>query len=140
MLKNLSFFINCLNFFKLKCERDEFGFYGSIQLQYKGKKFVDRINGKDIYECFVKLSLFTSQILNYDEFRKKYYSLCTIDKLEITNYGPCFAASKAKRLIYKERYDYHCSLEKYFEELQNQITNFQDFSKPIFKLENYEQL
>ena len=52
MLENLSFLINGLNFFKLKCERDEFGFYGSIQLQYKGKKFVDRINGKDIYVCF----------------------------------------------------------------------------------------
>ena len=56
--------------------------------------------------------------------------------MEIVNDGKCYAASKAKKLVYKERYDAHENLESYFKELQNQITLPQDYMKPIEKLDN----
>ena len=77
-----------------------------------------------------------NQFTNYEIFKKEYYSLITIDKMEIVNDGRCYAASKAKRLVYKERYDTHPNLESYFNELQNQITQIQDDTKPIEKMDN----
>ncbi len=140
MLENLSQLVNHLDYFRLNLERCEFGVHGNIEIIEDNYEINEKIHAIDIYDFFVQLSILAEQNLDYNKFRKEYYGLCTIDKMEIVNDGLCFAASKAKRLIYKERYDTHCSFQSYFDELQNQITTYQDYYKPIYKLENYEKL
>lgn len=135
MLEYLSGAINLLDYFTISLERSEFGVSGEITAIQDENEASANFYAMDIYDFFCQVSMIFGQQTDYDQFKKKYYSLITIDKMEIVNDGKCYAASKAKRLVYKERYDTHPNLESYFNELQNQITQIQDDTKPIEKMD-----
>ena len=135
MLEYLSEAINLSDYFTISLERGEFGVSGAVTAIVDKHEASANFYATDIYDFFCQVSMIFDQYTNYERFKKEYYSLITIDKMEIVNDGRCYAASKAKRLVYKERYDTHPNLESYFNELQNQITLPQDYMKPIEKLD-----
>lgn len=147
MFENLSMIFNWADKSKITLTRvTDNKMQGNFYSECSGVVVDQDFEAKDLFEFFIKLSLFTEdfgRILHTaDEFEKNYYkfkeefeknyykfkhafsSLTAIDKLVIDSSGKCSAINKSRGVRYTEDYNCHNNFQDYFATLNNQIANF----------------
>lgn len=136
MFENLSMIFNWADKSKITLTRvTDNKMQGNFYSECSGVVVDQDFEAKDLFEFFIKLSLFTEDFGRIshaaEEFEKNYYkfkhafsSLTAIDKLVIDSSGKCSAINKSRGVRYTEDYNCHNNFQDYFATLNNQIANF----------------